>query len=50
MEFSHRRLTKLRTGNFLYPKLMAWESALGVVPPAYDGCVFSIEFPVFGGL
>lgn len=50
MEFSYRRLTKLRTGNFLYPKLMAWESTLGVVPPACDGCLFSIQFPVFGGL
>jgi type I restriction enzyme, S subunit len=47
MEFAYPRLTRLRTGNFLYPKLMAWEGALGVVPPECDGCVVSTEFPVF---
>lgn len=26
---------------------MAWEGALGVVPPECDGCVVSTEFPVF---
>jgi type I restriction enzyme S subunit len=26
---------------------MAWEGALGVVPPECDGCVVSPEFPVF---
>jgi type I restriction enzyme S subunit len=31
----------------IYPKLMAWEGALGVVPPACDGLVVSPEFPVF---
>ena len=46
-EFSYRRLTKLSTDNFVYPKLMAWEGALGVVPPKCDGCVVSPEFPVF---
>lgn len=46
-EFAYRRLTKLRTGDFVYPKLMAWEGAFGVVPPACDGCVVSPEFPVF---
>jgi type I restriction enzyme S subunit len=47
MEFAYPRLTRLRTGNFVYPKLMAWEGAFGVVPPECDGCVVSIEFPVF---
>ena len=31
----------------MYPKLMAWEGAFGIVPPACDGCVVSTEFPVF---
>jgi type I restriction enzyme S subunit len=26
---------------------MAWEGALGIVPPECDGCVVSTEFPVF---
>jgi type I restriction enzyme S subunit len=47
MDFAYPRLTRLRTGNFVYPKLMAWEGALGVVPPECDQCVVSTEFPVF---
>jgi type I restriction enzyme S subunit len=47
MEFAYSRLTRLQAGNFVYPKLMAWEGALGVVPPECDGCVVSTEFPVF---
>jgi type I restriction enzyme S subunit len=47
MEFAYARLTRLHVGDFVYPKLMAWEGALGVVPPECDGCVVSPEFPVF---
>ena len=47
MDFAYPRLTRLRAGEFVYPKLMAWEGALGVVPPECDGCVVSTEFPVF---
>lgn len=47
MEFQYPRLSRLRTGDFVYPKLMAWEGALGVVPPECDGLVVSTEFPVF---
>ena len=46
-EFAYPKLSTLKTGNFTYPKLMAWEGALGVVPPECDGCVVSTEFPVF---
>jgi len=46
-EFSYRVLTRLRKGNFVYPKLMAWEGALGTVPDACDGLCVSPEFPVF---
>jgi type I restriction enzyme, S subunit len=47
IEFAYKRLTQLRADDFVYPKLMAWEGALGVVPPAYDGYYVSTEFPVF---
>jgi type I restriction enzyme S subunit len=47
MEFAYTQLTRLRAGNFVYPKLMAWEGALGIVPPECDGCMVSTEFPVF---
>ncbi|MGH6796535.1 MAG: restriction endonuclease subunit S [Methylocella sp.] len=47
MEFAYPKLTRLKAGNFVYPKLMAWEGALGIVPPSCDECVVSTEFPVF---
>lgn len=47
MEFAYPKLTRLEAGNFVYPKLMAWEGALGVVPEECDGMVVSTEFPVF---
>jgi type I restriction enzyme, S subunit len=47
MEFAYPRLSRLRAGDFVYPKLMAWEGALGVVPDECDGLVVSTEFPVF---
>lgn len=47
LDFAYPRLSRLRTGDFVYPKLMAWEGALGVVPPECDGYVVSTEFPVF---
>lgn len=46
-EFAYSKLTRLNAGNFVYPKLMAWEGALGIVPPECDGLVVSPEFPVF---
>ncbi|MEQ8288731.1 MAG: restriction endonuclease subunit S [Gammaproteobacteria bacterium] len=46
-DFSYDRLTRLRAREFTYPKLMAWEGALGVVPEDCDGCHVSPEFPVF---
>jgi len=46
-EFAYPRLTRLRARDFVYPKLMAWEGALGMVPPDCDQLVVSTEFPVF---
>jgi len=45
--FAYERLSTVRAGDFTYPKLMAWEGSLGVVPPECDGMVVSPEFPVF---
>lgn len=47
MDFAYDRLTRIRAGEFTYPKLMAWEGALGVVPEDCEGCHVSPEFPVF---
>lgn len=46
-EFAYQCLTRIHKGNFVYPKLMAWEGALGVVPEKCDGLYVSPEFPVF---
>jgi hypothetical protein len=46
-EFAYRELTRIRTNEFVYPKLMAWEGALATVPPECDGLYVSPEFPVF---
>lgn len=45
--FSYRTLTRIRVGEFVYPKLMAWEGGLGVVTPECDGLYVSPEFCVF---
>ena len=46
-EFAYPTLSRLRAGEFVYPKLMAWEGAFGVVPASCNGCYVSPEFPVF---
>lgn len=46
-QFAYPNLTRLRAGDFVYLKLMAWEGAFGVVPLEYDGLYVSPEYPVF---
>jgi type I restriction enzyme S subunit len=46
-DFAYDRLSAIKAGDFIYPKLMAWEGALGIVPQECDGMVVSPEFPVF---
>ena len=46
-EFAYSTLSQVQAGEFIYPKLMAWEGAFGVVPASCDGCYVSPEFPVF---
>jgi len=46
-EFSYDTLSRVRAGDFTYPKLMAWEGALCVVPPECDRLYVSTEYPVF---
>lgn len=46
-DFAYRALTRVMKDEFVYPKLMAWEGALGVVPDDCDGLVVSPEFCVF---
>ncbi len=46
-DFAYKALSRLRAGDFTYPKLMAWEGAFGIVPDGCEGHVVSPEFPVF---
>ncbi len=46
-ETRYTRLRRVSAGDFVYPKLMAWEGAFGMVPPGLDGFVVSPEFMVF---
>ena len=46
-DFAYERLSTVKAGDFTYPKLMAWEGALGIVPLECNGMVVSPEFPVF---
>ena len=47
VSISYKKLTRLQTADFTYPKLMSWEGAFAVVPPECSGLVLSTEFPVF---
>ncbi len=46
-EFSYKTVQRLKSGDFVFPKLMAWEGALAMVPKKYEGLVVSPEFVVF---
>lgn len=46
-DFEYGQLRRLKTNDFIYPKLMAWEGAFGMVPEALSGMVVSPEFVVF---
>jgi type I restriction enzyme S subunit len=46
-DFAYRNLRRLRTGDFIYPKLMAWEGAFAMVTRQFAGMVVSPEFVVF---
>lgn len=46
-ETSYKRFNRLRTSRFVYSRLFAWEGAVAVVTPDFDGFFVSSEFPVF---
>lgn len=46
-ETQYTRYNRLHTGTLVYSKLFAWEGALAVVPPEFDGLYVSHEFPTF---
>lgn len=46
-ETQYTRYNRLHAGHLVYSKLFAWEGALAVVPPEFDGLYVSHEFPTF---
>jgi type I restriction enzyme S subunit len=46
-ETSYQSYFRLGAGQFVYSKLFAWEGALAVVTPEFDGMFVSPEFPIF---
>lgn len=46
--FSLPKIQRIRSGEFIYCKIMAWEGAFGVAPPETDNCVMSGAFVVYG--
>ncbi len=40
-------LNRIRSGQFIYSRLFAFEGAYGMVPEEFDGCFVSNEYPTF---
>lgn len=47
LETSAKRLNRVRSGQFIYSRLFAFEGAYAYVPPEFDGVYVSGEFPSF---
>lgn len=45
--FALPKVQRIKTGDFVYCKIMAWEGAFGLVPEVADGCVMSGAFVVY---
>jgi type I restriction enzyme S subunit len=45
--FGLPKIQRIKTGDFVYCKIMAWEGAFGLVPQAADGCVLSGAFVAY---
>ena len=46
-DFAYKSLRRLKYRDFIYPKLMAWEGAFGMVTQDFEDYVVSPEFVVF---
>src|SRR5690349_1410859 len=45
--FALPKIQRIREGDFVYCKIMAWEGAFGIVPKEADQCVLSGAFVVY---
>lgn len=46
-EISAAKLNKVKTGDFIYSRLFAWQGSFGLIPEEMDGCYVSNEFPLY---
>ena len=45
--FALPKIQRIRAGDFIYCKIMAWEGAFGIAPKETDNCVMSGAFVVY---
>ena len=45
--FALPKIQRIREGDFIYCKIMAWEGAFGIAPKEVDDCVMSGAFVVY---
>lgn len=46
-EISAKMLNRVKSGDFIYSRLFAWQGSFGIVPDSLDNCHVSNEFPIF---
>lgn len=46
-EIATNMLNRVKTGDFIYSRLFAWQGSFGVISEAFDECYVSNEFPLF---
>ena len=46
-ELSASRLNRVRSGDFIFSRLFAWQGSFGVIPAELGECYVSNEFPLF---
>jgi hypothetical protein len=46
-EVKASKLFRVETGDIIYNRLFAWKGSFGIIPPEYNGCFVSNEFPTF---
>lgn len=47
VELSSTKLTKVKTGDFIYSRLFAWKGAFGIIEQKFNDHYVSNEFPIF---
>ena len=46
-EIKAKKLFRVCTGDLIYNRLFAWKGSFAIIPPEYNECYVSNEFPTF---